>query len=319
MIISNSIFKAFLQCPARALSENYGRMVEDENYAPEWKSKPTKAMAAGSLVDAIVTRGFDADLSDKTIKPQDFFYELKSSYDDGMENAKLLTNKSGGWNADARLAINAANKLLDDEAVQKMRGKATFQARIRFEIADGITWRGDIDMLTMIDGELVVVDLKSPGRTDEGWIITGGNNRRVPWFDAWSYWFQLCGYRYGITRGKNALLDGKQVDKTLFSSSPVRAGILYATREEEPEIGYVPIGNYDDVWYKIVTGKRADGGESNLEIIRSIVMGEIDAPACGKCDFCKAKSKVILPKTYTEKEPDLPLIDDIYGYNDLVW
>ena len=314
--MTNSIFKAFLECPARALAEHKGRMT-DEPIAPEWIGETTKAMAAGSLVDAIVTKGFNASADDKTVRPPDFFQVLASSYDDGMKSATKLCNKSGGWNADARLAIKAAERLLEDDIVQKILKGAMTQPRIAFEIADGIRWRGDIDILADIDGEITVIDLKSPGRTDDGWIVSGGGNRRVAWHEAWSYWFQVCGYRYGLMDGKNMTLDGyawkAPVDK------PTRAGILFATREETPEIGYIPIGHYDAVWEMIVTSRTARGGPSKLEIIKAIVEGEIEAPACGRCAFCKSRSRVALPTPNSwDIEPDMPLIDDIFGYQDLI-
>ena len=58
----------------------------------------TQAMAAGSLVDAIITRGYQADENDKSIKVDDFYAWLKSSYDDGQKNMThfWLINQGAG-------------------------------------------------------------------------------------------------------------------------------------------------------------------------------------------------------------------------------
>lgn len=177
--LTNSIFKTFLECPSRAMAMYKGRIIGDEMIIPDWKEPGSKAMAAGSLVDAIVTRGMLADENDKKIMPISIYPFLKSSYDDGMNHAELLCNKSGGWNADAKTAILAAKRLLSDPVTQRLLTGAILQPRISFLLGEGVTWQGDIDILTAVNGELHIIDLKSPGRTDDGWITCQGKNVKL--------------------------------------------------------------------------------------------------------------------------------------------
>jgi len=58
MVLTNSIFRGFLDCPARTMAE-HGGLVTGDGRPAEWHTRTTEAMACGSLVDAIVTRGLD--------------------------------------------------------------------------------------------------------------------------------------------------------------------------------------------------------------------------------------------------------------------
>lgn len=318
IFLTNSIFKTFLDCPSRAMAMYKGRIIGDTSIVPEWQEPATEAMACGSLVDAMVTRHMAADEFDKAVKPDDFYVYLKSSYDDGMKNAALLCNKSGGWNAAAKKAIHAAHRLIADPVTQSLLQNAILQPRISFLLDDGVTWRGDIDILTAHNGELHIIDLKSPGRTDDGWIVCQGKNVKCAWYDAWSYWFQLSGYRYGIEYGNDFTLNGCDWNVTALGidqDTPFRTGLLFCSREENPEIGYVPIADHAATWEMILKNKTKFGGPSKLEIIKAIATGQVDAPMCGKCDYCKSKSRVVMP---TEHAAALPPFDDAYGLMDII-
>lgn len=317
IFLTNSIFRALTECPARAMAQYEGRILGDATIAPKWVEPSTEAMAAGSLVDAMVTRGMQADETDGKVLPASFYAMLKSSYDDGMKNASLLCNKSGGWNATAKAAIVAAKRLLADPVAQSLLATAILQPRISFLIDDGITWQGDIDILTAVNGELSITDLKSPGKTEDGWIVSQGKNVKCAWYDAWSYWFQLSGYRFGIEYGADFTLNGAQWNPSALgveATAPVRTGILFASREKVPEIGYVPIGDHAATWEMILKHKTKFGGPSKLEIIKAIATGQVNAPMCGKCNYCKSKSKVVFT---TEYSAEFPPFDDAYGLNDL--
>ena len=118
--LTHSIFNAFNECPAKGLAMYKGRIIGNDKLLPEWESRPNESMASGSLVDAMVTKQFKAEETDDKIMPKDFYPALASSYDNGMKNASLLTNKKGGWNAAARTAIKAAKRLLADENAQRL-------------------------------------------------------------------------------------------------------------------------------------------------------------------------------------------------------
>lgn len=320
IVLTNSIFKAMIECPARAMAMYSSRIKGDTTIEATWKQKSTAAMACGSLVDAMVTRGFDCSADDKSITPIRFFKHLASSYDDGMKNAELLCNKSGGWNADAVKAIQAGKRLLADKGVQELLKDAILQPRIKFKVEEGVYWEGDIDILTTDNnGNLLVVDLKSPGSTEDGWLTSMGKNVKVPWYDAWSYWFQLSGYCYGLQFGKELTLNGeawklsKDFMPKLSTEPSVYSQILFGTREPVCQIGLKNIANMPDLWHSILTKKTKFGGPSKLDAIRAIVSGEAEAPMCGKCDYCKSKSFV----AQSDEIPAMPVIDDIYGVNDI--
>lgn len=295
MMLTNSIFRGFLDCPARTMAE-HGGLVTGDGRPAEWHTRTTEAMACGSLVDAIVTRGLDITADRDAVQAG-----LASSYSDGAETLATLTTKKGEWTAAARTAISAARRLLADPDVSALLSdpRTMKQARLTFRIAPDVTWRGDIDLL-VDDADCVrIIDLKSPGRIDDGWIVVGGKNTKVAWWEAWQYWFQLSGYAYGIC-SDSAMLNGEpcRIDK------PVITGLLYATRGEYPAIGYQPVPLDMEAWEMAVMLR--------LDAIRAIVAGDVPAPMCGRCDYCASRSRVQIAD-YSPS--DTPVIDDVFGIN----
>lgn len=293
MVLTNSIFRGFLECPARTMAE-HGGLVTGDGRPAEWHTRTTEAMACGSLVDAIVTRGLDIT-EDRRIM-QDW---LASSYSDGAETLDTLLTKKGEFTAAARTAISAARRLLADPDVSELLSdpRTLKQARITFRIAPDVTWRGDIDLL-VDDADCVrVVDLKAPGRIEDGWISAGGKNVKVPWWVSWQYWFQLSGYAYGLS------VDSAKVNGSPFErAKPIRAGLLYATRCEHPAIGYQPVPLDMAAWEMAVMLR--------LDAIRAIADGDVPAPMCGRCDYCATCSRVQIADC---SPSDHPVIDDVFG------
>jgi len=295
MVLTNSIFRGFLDCPARTMAE-HGGLVTGDGRPAEWHTRTTEAMACGSLVDAIVTRGLDITADRDAVQAG-----LASSYSDGAETLATLTTQRGEWTAAAKSAIRAAQRLLDDTDVADMLSSPSTrkQARITFPVAPDVTWRGDIDLL-LDDADCVrVVDLKSPGRIEDGWVSAGGKNVKVPWWVAWQYWFQLSGYAYGLSCD-SATVDGSPFER----AKPIRAGLLYATRGEYPAIGYQPVPLDMEAWEKAVMLR--------LDAIRAIVDGDVPAPMCGRCDYCASMSRVQIADC---SPSDHPVIDDVFGIN----
>ena len=293
MVLTNSIFRGLLACPARTMAE-HGGLVTGDGRPAEWHTRTTEAMACGSLVDAIITRGLIGYNDDVQAA-------LASSYSDGAETLATLTTQRGEWTAAAKAAIRAAQRLLEDPDVADMLSSpATLkQARLTFRIAPDVTWRGDIDLL-VDDADCVrVVDLKSPGRIEDGWIAAGGKNVKVPWWVAWQYWFQLSGYAYGLA-SDSATVDGSPFER----AKPIRAGLLYATRGEYTAIGYQPVQVALDAWEAAVMLR--------LDAIRAIVDGDVPAPMCGRCDYCASRSRVQIADC---SPSDNPVIDDVFGIN----
>jgi len=296
------MFKAFLECPARALALYRPRITGDPSICPTWVEKGSQAMACGSLMDAIVTKGLQVSIDTKS-DVASLAPFLASSYDNGQQTAEWLLNKNGTFNASAKTTIAASERLLFDPVVQDVLAVSRFQERVSFDIADGWTWQGDIDILsTTADGTLRIIDLKHPGSTQDGWITSYGKNVKVPWYDAWAYWFQLAAYRTAI----DAIPAYFHLHKT--------QGLLYVTREETPEVGYVALPEMKAYFDNAVNGQDA-AGSSKLDVIRAIVEGRVAAPKCGKCDYCKAQSAVSIPSHEEHDALTLPDIDDKYSVN----
>ena len=298
MVLTNSIFRGFLVCPARTMAE-HGGLVTGDGRPAEWHTRTTEAMACGSLVDAIITRGLD--LNSFLVRRDAVQAALASSYSDGAETLATLTTQRGEWTAAAKTAIRAAQRLLEDPDVADMLSSPATrkQARLTFQVAPDVTWRGDIDLL-LDDADCVrIIDLKAPGRIDDGWIVVGGKNTKVAWWEAWQYWFQLSGYAYGIC-SDSATVDGSPFER----AKPIRAGLLYATRGEYPAIGYQPVPLDMAAWEMAVMLR--------LDAIRAIVAGDVPAPMCGRCDYCASRSRVQIADCF---QSDHPVIDDVFGIN----
>ena len=295
MVLTNSIFRGFLDCPARTMAE-HGGLVTGDGRPAEWHTRTTEAMACGSLVDAIVTRGLDITADRDAVQAG-----LASSYSDGAETLDTLSTKKGEWTAAAKTAIRAAQRLLGDPDVADMLSSPATrkQARLTFLFAQDVTWRGDIDLLCLDDDAVRIIDLKAPGRIDDGWIVVGGKNTKVAWWEAWQYWFQLSGYAYGLA-SDSATVDGRPFER----AKPIRAGLLYATRGEYPAIGYQPVPLDMEAWEMAVMLR--------LDAIRAIVDGDVPAPMCGRCDYCASRSRVQIADCY---QSDHPVIDDVFGIN----
>ena len=315
--ITNSIFKSFTDCPAKTMAMYEGR-ITGKDIAPSCAQDGSRDMACGSLVDAIVTCGYRPDAGDKTVTEADFYAYLKSSYDDGRKNASWLVNKKGGWNAYAKTAINSAYRVLADSTVQDILARSEMQVRISFNLDAETVWEGDIDILEMEDRTLRIIDLKAPGQMKEGWIIVNGQNQKVSWQDSWSYWFQLSGYRYAFQNAHNStLVNGVPLSDTKYAHPfCIDTGLLVTTREAVPMVKYIPIPDYGDWWRAIIKGRMSDDSMSNLEAIKRIVKGEIEAPKCGDCEFCRPTNKVVIEES-TSFEGDVPASDDMFRYAEI--
>ena len=317
--LTNSIFKTAISCPARCMAMYKGRMTGDPDFVPTFVQDGSKAMPCGSLVDAMVTKGYSPDI-DADIAPEDFYGFLKSSYDDGMKNATWLCNKStktkkGGWNADAKTAIKSAERLMADPVAKDLIDQSEKQVKIAFNLDEETVFSGDIDLLQMDSKTLRIIDLKSPGKLAGGWIVSGGKNLKVSWEESWNYPMQLMGYRYGFQNARETLLiNGVPLADTKYARPfCIDTGLLVTTREVVPMVKYIPIPDYGDWWRAIIKGRMNDGSMSNLEAIKRIVKGEIEAPRCGDCEFCRPTNKVVIEES-TSFEGATPAIDDIYGY-----
>ncbi len=294
MIMSNSIFRAFLQCPARALAMHKGRILGTDD-APEWTEPTSRAMACGTLFDRMVLSGYvPGDKPDMAALSA----ACASTYGNGDSAIEHLTTKKGEWNSYAQVTIKAAQKLLADPVAAAMIARGEKHVAVNTELSPLWTWRGEIDLLTSINGKRTVVDIKHPGSTEDGWLVCGGKNVKAPWYDTWGYWFQLAGYQYAVESK-----DGTQ------ALGLTGAGILYATNSDPSAVGYVALADNVERWLTVLFGGVFTSGGGMLDKIAAIVTGAVPAPSCGKCDFCASKSLVQIP----DSEPALPVVGDEYG------
>lgn len=312
MNMTVSVFKAFLACPAKAMAQHHGRVLGDYSIVPSWKDEGSRAMACGALLDAIVTRGYQAD-PDESVTVAGVYPNFRSSYDDGSKNAKHLVNKSGGWNAYAKTTIAASVRLLSDPVARRLVDASAKQVKVRWQLG-GFDWSGDIDLLGVLDGTLYITDLKHPASVEDGWIVSCGKNVKAPWQDVWSYWFQLGAYSYGVANG--TLTDGGD-PFNVGEYSAVRQGLLYATNSEPSDIGYIPVSNQIDAYVAAASHRTLDGRVSKLDAIRAIVEGKSEAGRCGKCDYCRATSRVSIPEIDYTGQSDFPppVFGDEWGMN----
>ena len=294
MIMSNSIFRAFLTCPARALAMHKWRILGTDD-APEWTEPTSRAMACGTLFDRMVLSGYvPGDKPDMAVLSA----ACASTYGNGDSAIEHLTTKKGEWNSYAQVTIKAAQKLLADPVAAALIADGEKHIAVNTELSPLWTWHGEIDLLTPIGGKRTVIDIKHPGSTDDGWLVCGGKNIKAPWYDTWGYWFQLAGYQYAVESANGTQAAGL-----------TGTGILYATNSDPAAVGYVQLADNVERWLTVLFGNTFTSGGGMLDKIAAIVTGAVPAPSCGKCDFCASRSFVQIP----DCEPAQPVVGDEYG------
>jgi hypothetical protein len=254
-------------------------------------------MACGTLFDRIVLGSYAA-----RGKPDMFTLKeaCRSNYDDGGCTVAELTIKKGEWNSYALTTIAAAKRLLEDRNARMMVNGADKHVAFSVELSPDWQWRGEIDALVPFGSGFAIVDVKHPGKIEDGWLIERSRNVKAPWYDVWGYWFQLAGYQYAIEKTRGV------------KSADISRGILYGTNSDPSAIGYVAIADCVELWLRVLFGRTFTSGEGMLDKIAAIVRGQVEAPACGQCDYCASRSKVVIP----ESEPPRPVIADCYGVNE---
>ena len=315
--LSNSIFKSFLKCPASAMASYEGKIKGDPSIIPSYVWGGSQDTASGALVDSIITKGYRPN-ADAIVSVEDIYGFFKSSYDDGRRNAEWLVTSKNKWATHAKKAINSAYRLMQDDVAKKLIDQSEKQVKIAFNLDEETVFSGDIDLLQMDSKTLRIIDLKSPGKLAGGWIVSGGKNLKVSWEESWNYPMQLMGYRYGFQNARETLLiNGVPLADTKYARPfCIDTGLLVTTREVVPMVKYIPIPDYGDWWRAIIKGRMSDDSMSNLEAIKRIVKGEIEAPKCGDCEFCRPTNKVVIEES-TSFEGDVPASDDMFRYAEI--
>jgi hypothetical protein len=252
-------------------------------------------MACGTLFDRMVLSGYvPGDKPDMAALSA----ACASTYGNGDSAIEHLTTKKGEWNSYALVTIRAAYLLLADPVAAALIANGEKHVAVNVELSPLWTWRGEIDLLTQINGRRTVIDIKHPGSTDDGWLVCGGKNIKAPWFDTWGYWFQLAGYQYYVESVQG-----------LYAMGNIGAGIMYATNSDPSAVGYIALADNVERWLTVLFGNTFTSGGGMLDKIAAIVTGAVPAPSCGKCNFCASRSLVQIP----DGEPAQPVVGDEYG------
>lgn len=250
---SVSQYKAFADCPARAMAEIRG----------EWSQPMTKALMMGSYFDSWV----EGTLNDFIEKHPEIINsrtkELKADYQQVEEIIKRVQ--------------------IDELFMDYLKGEK--QRIITFELF-GAPWKAKMDVY--LKGERIV-DTKLMRTMDR---IMGQS-----FVTHWSYDYQCAVYSEG------EFIVNRKKDKARLETY-----LAVATKEEIPniEIIHVPRWRRDECLEEI---------SKNMPRFIAYKNGELEAPRCGVCPYCRATKKLTSPISFEDvgfSEKELALMHGQY-------
>ena len=220
----------------------------------EYKPPFRKYFLVGSYVDCALT----------TPNKFDSFVEKNRSNIFGRGDKKY---------ADFVVADKIIARLRNEELANNLIGSGDNQTVLVGEIG-GVPFKGLADIVNHDVG--IIADLKTAKTFDDGWLaITDdcGNvrNQKVAWYEVWNYWRQLAVYQE-----LNRQMTGDIYD----------AYIIAATKEDVPDMQCILFDNMARLQREV---------DAVTELVIEAQMwktGEIEPPACGKCDYCKPRKKL---------------------------
>lgn len=227
-----SQYKAFLDCPARAMAEIRG----------EYKQPMTTALLVGSYVDS--------------------FFE--GTLDKFKEEHPEIFKKDGSLKADYIQAEQIINRIEADELfMEYMSGKKQV---IKTAELFGAKWKIKIDSYHPNDK---VVDLKIMRSLER---IMGKS-----FVEHWGYDIQMAIY------SEIEYLANKKKDK-----SRLETYLAVATKEEvtDLEIIHIPRWRHEECLEEV---------KKNIPKILAYKSGELKAPGCGVCPYCRSVKKLTAP------------------------
>ena len=249
---SNSQFKEFLDCPARALAGLQGKYVR----------KPSAALAFGSLMDRALTapdhlaefmRGpesIDADGAS-------FFFDAKGK---PRDNANMRAYQ-------AVLSRIKADPFLKD-GLELWKKQTIFTGTI-----SGLPWKVMLDFFVDSPGAETIIDLKNMSDLSEDWAMDplAGKRVKVPWYDAWGYFRSMAVYR--------------EVVRQNIGTAPLVALFAF-TKQEPPDAVSV---SFDTQSAIDRFGREVEFVTSRLPEFDAMKRGELPAPQCDKndCPWCR--------------------------------
>jgi len=249
---SNSQYKEFLSCPARAVAGLQGK----------YRRKPSAALAFGNLLDRALTapdklaefmRGpesFNAD-------GDSFFFDKKGSTRD---------------NADMRAYQNVLKRIQSDpflaDGLKTWKTQQIFTGKIA-----GLPWKVMLDFWVDAPGNETIIDLKNMSDFDEDWVIDPETGKRikVPWYDRWGYFRSMAVYR--------------EVVRQNINTDPLVALFAF-TKQDPPDACSVSFGSEMALsrFYR-----ELEIMASRLPGFDAMKRGEIPAPQCDSndCVWCR--------------------------------
>lgn len=250
---SNSQFKEFASCPARAVAGLLGT----------YHKKRTKALCFGSLLDRCLT------CDQATL--DEFMHGPEMVTDDGDN---ILYDKKGQLrdNADVR-AYLAVRERAEKEPMLST-GMKTWPSQVIFTgTIAGLPWKVMYDWFIEAKGG-TVIDLKFMCDLADDWAKDlGGKNLKVPWYDAAGYFRSMATYRH--------------VAAQATGKTPVVA--LFAFTKQDPPDACSISFEAEECTDRFQ--REIEQIESRLPEFEKMKRGEIEAPGCDlpTCDFCRGK------------------------------
>lgn len=268
-----SQYKDFLDCPARALATIKG----------EYKEEMTKAMTVGSFVDAYFEGTLDKF---KAEHPEVFNIKLVENDDTKTKIAEVmpeLLTKGGKWQSGA---LTKAREAHPEFFTLQMELKADFVQ------AEEIIQRIESDELFMehMSGQKQVIftaelfgtpwkikiDSYHPGKAIDDLKIMRSLERimGISFVQHWGYDLQMAVY--------------SEVEAIATGGERLETYLDVATKEEPADLAIVHI----PAWRRKECLSEV---EKNMPRILAYKRGELEAPGCGVCPYCRGikKAKVI--------------------------
>lgn len=234
--------------------------------AGKYQRKTTEALLVGSYVDAALTTP-----------------ELFQAWKD--EHRDEIMMKSG---KEMMKCFRDADVFIDrvqsDPVFKQIQTNAKSQVVLHGTIA-GVQWLFMADWIMTSKGSVAILDLKTTKSFESEWCTSMSKNIKAEWYEAAGYWRQL-------SVGRHLYNQSEKVTPS--------AGIVAVAKQDPPALG---------VWV-FEDEERFNSEIRRIEELTPMVMswksGEVEAPGCGECAWCRSQSSfavehlAVSARAYTE-------------------
>lgn len=250
---SNSQFKEFLDCPARAVAGLQGKYVR----------KPSAALAFGSLLDRALTQ--PEKLKDFMTGPESFDANGSSFFFD----AKGKPRDNGDMRAYQAVLKRIQSDPFLADGLKTWKRQAIFTGTI-----GGLPWKVMLDFWVDAPGAETIIDLKNMADFDDDWAVDPMSGKRVklPWYDAWGYFRQMAVYR--------------EIVKQSVGVEPLVA--LFAFTKQEPPDAVSVAFDSDDATDRM--RREVEKVAESMDLFDAMKRGDAPAVQCDKneCAWCRS-------------------------------